>query len=168
MFPPLLRGSGLAALAAVALAAPASAAPSTHVDRGRLTDLRAQADATDGARARLVVTEKSHKTRFVLRLEGLDDDAGRRFGAHLHVGPCVAGDGMAAGPHYTSDSSKPASPTTEVWLDFKVRRSGRARSVAVVPFTVPPGGARSVVVHELPTDPGGAAGARIACLPVDL
>lgn len=92
------------------------------------------------------------------------------YGAHLHVGPCVAGDGAAAGPHSNQSVVDGVVPqvvdaTTEVWLDFTVRPNGSARSVAVVPF-VPTSGTRSIVIHAMPTDPAGAAGARLACLPV--
>ncbi len=104
-----------------------------------------------------------------LKVEDLDRAAaGTVLGAHVHVGPCVAGNPSVAGPHYNA-----ASPTqvindqTEVWLDFEISRRGKGRAEAVVPFVIPPGGAMSVVIHALHTDHGtGLAGARWACLPV--
>lgn len=137
---------------------------------GPLMDLQATADATDGATGRVSVNTASGHTTVVLHLQGLDAGAaGRRFGAHVHVGPCVAGNGTAAGPHYNSDvaagvDEPEVSARTEVWLDFVVTPAGTATSVAQVPFAIPAGGARSVVVHHDETAPNGTAGARLACL----
>ena len=115
--------------------------------------------------------QEDGETEVSLKIQGLDrGSVGRRLGAHVHVGPCVAGIGGAAGPHFNIDSGStpPAiSEETEVWLDFVIGRNGTARAEAEVPFVIPPGGAASVVIHEKPTAPGtGLAGARIACLPV--
>lgn len=87
--------------------------------------------------------------------------------AHVHAGPCVAGDGAAAGPHYNSTGGAVVGPSTEVWLDFTVRPDGTALAVALVPFVVPPG-ARSIVIHAMARMPNGMAGARLACLPLQL
>lgn len=92
---------------------------------------------------------------------------GRGTGAHVHAGPCVAGDGAAAGPHYNSTGGAVVGPSTEVWLDFTVRPDGTALAVALVPFVVPPG-ARSIVIHAMARMPNGMAGARLACLPLQL
>ncbi len=125
----------------------------------------------DGATSRLRMNVHKHSTSFDLRLSGLDPSAaGQTYGAHLHVSRCVAGDGAAAGPHYNVDVlagvvPPKVDPTTEVWLDFRIRRDGTARSQAWVPFAVQPG-ERAVVVHAEPTSPTGTAGARLACLPV--
>lgn len=166
----------LAACAAPALAllaVPAAAAPATTLHaEGPLRDLSAAADATDGASARVVAVSHGGGSTVVLHVDGLARDAaGTTFGAHVHVGPCVAGDGAAAGPHYnhdvaTGDPTPQVSPQTEVWLDLTVRGGGTATSVAHVPFRIAPGDAASVVVHAEPTAPSGAAGARLACLPV--
>ncbi|MGH9278392.1 MAG: hypothetical protein ACRD12_09860, partial [Acidimicrobiales bacterium] len=105
-------------------------------------------------------------TYFSWFLWDLDDSfEGTTFGAHVHVGPCVPGNGAAAGPHYNSGG--PADPEHEVWLDFTVEAGGVGWAEAWVPFVIPAGAARSIVVHALPTDATGAAGGRIACLPVD-
>ena len=93
-----------------------------------------------------------------------DAEAGRRFGAHVHTGPCVPADGPAAGPHFAHGA--PPSPVTEIWLDVIVDTDGSGSAAAVVPFAVPAGAARSIVVHERPTAPDGTAGGRLACLPV--
>lgn len=96
---------------------------------------------------------------------------GQTFGAHLHVGPCVAGDPAAALGHYNTDAIAGitpvvSSPATEVWLDVTVDAYGTGASVAHVPF-VPAAGNRSVVIHAESTDPAtGKAGGRQACLPV--
>lgn len=140
---------------------------------GALTDLQTAVDnPTDGADGSITIVRTRHRTVVVFRVAGLDPAAaGERLGAHLHVGPCLEGDGAAAGPHfnidaYDGDPSPEVSRSTEVWLDFDVRQSGRAHAVANVPFVLPPGGSQSVVIHALPTDPSGAAGARQACLEV--
>ncbi len=153
----------VAGLTAGALPAGASGA---IVTGGPLRDLApAVENATDGAHAGVVAVAGRHRTLVLLVVRGMDRDAaGTVYGAHVHVGPCVAGDGAAAGPHYNSGGQ--ASPSTEVWLDFRVSRGGTAIAGAVVPFVIPAGEAASVVIHALPTDPAGAAGARQACLPV--
>ena len=137
-----------------------------------LRDLQpATADPTDGARASLVMRSKHGHTTVVLRIRGMDPAAaGRHFGAHLHVGACVAGDGATAGPHYNTDTLAGQVPprvdaTTEVWLDFTVTQRGTGYAVARVPF-VPEPGNRAIVVHRDPTDEHGVAGPRLACLPV--
>lgn len=137
---------------------------------GALSDLvPASVNPTDGAgAAALVVSKTGHGSLVVLRLWGLDRAAaGVKLGAHVHSGPCVPGDGAASGPHYNSTGGAVVDNTTEVWLDFAIRPSGSAVSVALVPFVIE-SGARSIVVHEMPTMPSGAAGTRLACLPLDL
>lgn len=88
----------------------------------------------------------------------------------LHVGPCVTGDGAAAGAHYNvsvlrGDVPPVVNDETEVWLDFTVTRSGRGHAVATVPV-VPAPGNRAIVIHQEPTAGNGTAAARLACLPV--
>ena len=105
-----------------------------------------------------------------LRVRGIDGADGETFGAHLHAGPCVAGNGAAALGHYNTDVIAGVVPAevseeTEVWLDLTVD-DGAGTATASVPF-VPLPGERSVVVHALATDHHtGAAGPRLACLPV--
>ena len=96
--------------------------------------------------------------------------AWRSFGAHLHVGPGIAGNGAAAGPHYNADVVAGRVPpridaTTEIWLDFTAGLGGTGWAITLVPFTPLPG-ERAVVIHQEPTDPNGVAGPRLACLPV--
>ncbi|WP_146902950.1 superoxide dismutase family protein [Cellulomonas aerilata] len=165
-----LRALAALALAAptLALTAPAVADPLVH-HHGPLTDLQPAASVTDGARGSVSAWETSDGTTVVLRLRGLPRSAaGQEYGAHVHVGHCVPGNGALAGPHYNSTGQPPTavSDQTEVWLDFTVGRGGTAYARADVPFTIPSGGAHSVVVHALPTSPDGSAGGRIACLPV--
>jgi len=146
----------------------ATAAPA-HVFRGDLVDLSAtNADPFGDAFAHLVMTPNAHGTLFHLRVKGIDPAvAGDSYGAHLHVGPCIAGDGAAAGPHYNVSTNTPplVSDQTEVWLDFTVTASGTGAADTTVPF-LPAPGARSVVIHAEPTAPNGTAGARLVCLPV--
>lgn len=144
-----------------------------RVFAGELRDLQpATAGPLDHASARLTIADRHGNSRIVLRVTGINRSAaGSRFGAHLHTGPCVAGDGAAAGPHYNTDVlarvPKPKiDRTTEVWLDFTVTAGGKGRAVAHVPF-VPKSGDRSVVIHRDATDLKGAAGPRLACLPVE-
>ena len=160
----------LRAFSAVALTAPTLALGASLLHaQGPLVDLQPAVPApTDGARATVIaLATESGRTIVFLRVRGLDPaDAGRKLGAHVHVGPCVAGDGAAAGPHYKHDPAAPVSPEVEVWLDFTVSGNGTGFALTRVPFVIEEGDAQSVVVHALPTDPSGAAGDRLACLPV--
>jgi hypothetical protein len=157
-----LAGIGLLVVAG---ALPAMAASAVHA-QGDLTDLRAAVDPTDGATAIATGARQGDQTVVVLNIKGIDPAAaGRTFGAHVHVGVCVAGDGAAALGHYNHGGG--VSEETEVWLDFTVTSGGTGHATAVVPFAIPEGGAAAIVIHENPTDPSGAAGARIACIGVD-
>lgn len=135
---------------------------------GSLLDLSpGTSDLTDGATARVRARSTDDGTIVTLHLHHLGRGQGRpTLGAHVHAGPCIEGSGAAVGPHWRTSPLAPASDLTEVWLDVTLTRGGTARSVADVPFHVPPGSAGSVVVHQLPTQPDGAAGPRLACLPV--
>ncbi|MGA8977596.1 MAG: superoxide dismutase family protein [Pedococcus sp.] len=133
-----------------------------------LSDLQpTTAQPLDGARGTLRMTIGARRTGVVLTVRGIARSAtGTTFGAHLHSGPCVPGDGVAAGPHYNSAAPPVVDADHEVWLDFTVTSVGSGRATTVVPF-VPVHGARSVVVHEMATNHDtGAAGARLACFPV--
>ena len=163
------------AVAAVAgsliLMTPAAAAVwATYLFRGPLQDLSATSALFDGARAKVLLQTSSDSSRVVLAVKGIDPTlAGNRYGAHLHIGPCVAGNAAAAMGHYNVSTADPVviSAQTEVWLDFTVDTDGEGRAVARVPF-VPVAAARSVVVHALQTAPvTGIAGPRLACLPVE-
>lgn len=124
------------------------------------------ANPTDGARATVIAAEKGNRSSFVFIVTGMSAAPGSRFGVHVHTGPCVAGDGAAAGPHWRTSPTDPADALHEVWLDFTVRKGGYATSKAKVPFVIPDGSAQSIVIHALPTAVGGGAGPRLACLPV--
>jgi superoxide dismutase, Cu-Zn family len=166
----LIRRTTFAAAAAALILAPlaASAAPA-QVFRGDLVDLSATtADPFGDASAHLVITPTGKGTTFHLRIKGIDPAVtGEVYGAHLHVGPCVEGNGAAAGPHYNVSTATPpvVSDQTEVWLDFTVATDGTGAGDATVPF-VPVPGDRAVVVHAEETAPNGTAGARLVCLPV--
>lgn len=138
---------------------------------GFLSDLAPSASGPfDGARARVQLVESSQASHAVLTVTGIEASAnGNTYGAHLHDGPCMAGNGGAAGPHYNHrvhGNITPAeiSDRTEIWLDFTVE-DGTGTGTASVPF-VPESGSRSVVIHALPTNPAGGAGDRLACLTV--
>jgi Cu/Zn superoxide dismutase len=165
-------------LTAAALAAgltlgtgPAGAATTFVQSGGELRDFAPSvANATDGAEAHLWAVAGGGRTTFWVLLTGLDPDAaGTTYGVHVHVGPCVAGNGAAAGPHYNTGGTP--SPETEVWLDFTVLPGGFGFAVTTVPFEIEPGDAQSIVIHAEPTQEGGptpgAAGGRQACLPVE-
>jgi Cu/Zn superoxide dismutase len=164
----------VSAAAVVAALAPgltvnASAAPA-QVFGGHLVDLSATtADPFGDASAHLVMTPNAHGTLFHLRVKGIDPAvAGHSYGAHLHAGPCVAGDGAAAGPHYNVSTTTPpvVSDQTEVWLDFTASTDGTGAADTTVPF-LPTPGTRSVVIHAEATAPNGTAGPRLVCLPVE-
>ncbi len=166
----LLGLATIVALAAVPVTASAGENGPLVRTSGPLADLQtATAGPFDGASASVQLVASARGSHAVLRVRGVGPAAdGQSFGAHLHVGPCVAGDGAAAGGHYNTDVLAGVTPPevsdkTEVWLDVTVDGAGTA--TASVPF-VPLPGARSVVVHARATDPAGAAGARLACLPV--
>ena len=137
---------------------------------GPLTDLQPATEGPfDGASAAVQVVTSAHGSHAVLRVRGIDGADGQTFGAHLHAGPCVAGDPAAALGHYNTDVLAGVVPPeisedTEVWLDFTVD-DGAGTATASVPF-VPLPGTRSVVIHAAATDHHtGTAGARLACLP---
>lgn len=171
------RGFGwFVAMAAAATllvgAGPAGAATPFVQSHGALSDLApSTANATDGASADLYAVAGGGHTTFFLLVSGLDPESvGTTYGAHIHVGTCVPGNGAAAGPHYNSTGATP-STDNEVWLDFRVLPGGYGFAVTTVPFVIEPGAANAMVVHAEPTQDGGptpgAAGARIACLPVE-
>ena len=169
-----IRRTTAAAAAATLLAVPATTAPNAaaapaQVFRGDLVDLSAAiTDPFGDASAHLVMTETGKGTLFHLRVKGIDlAHAGQAYGAHLHVGPCVEGDGAAAGPHYNASTAIPpvVSDQTEVWLDFTVTADGTGAGDALVLF-VPVPGERAVVIHAEATAPNGTAGPRLVCLPV--
>jgi Cu/Zn superoxide dismutase len=172
----LAAAGATAALAVTFNAAAAGAAtPDTREVRqftAPLTDLQPGVDdPLDGATARLIMIEYTGTTTFVLIVTGVDRAAaGQTYGAHLHVGACVAGDGAAAGPHYNQsvldgDDPVDVSDETEVWLDVTINAGGVGVSTTTVPFAPEPG-VRSVVLHAEATAPTGTAGPRLECLPV--
>lgn len=169
----VLAMPAIVALAGFAATGPAAASGGPLArSAGPLSDLQpATAGPFDGATAAFQLVASSRGSHGVLRVRGIDASAdGETFGAHLHSGPCVAGDGAAALGHYNTDviagiTPPEVSEDTEMWLDIRVD-DGAATATASVPF-VPLPGTRSVVVHALATDHHtGAAGARLACLPV--
>jgi hypothetical protein len=171
---PSVRRRGLAAAASVVATSVVVAAPAVAgaalIFGDRLRDYApAAAGPFDGATARATLVHHAGSATVVLGVRGVDPAvAGHTFGAHLHVGPCVAGSGLAAGAHDNHSTSVPAvvDRTTEVWLDFTVTGGGTAESVAHVSW-FPEAGQRSIVVHERATASDGTAGARLACLPVE-
>ena len=172
-----LAAAGATAALAVTFnaAAAGAAAPDTGVVRqftAPLTDLQPGVDdPLDGATAKLIMIEHASSTTFVLIVTGVDPAAaGQTYGAHLHVGPSVARDRAAAGPHYNVSviehwTTPKVSDQTEVWLDVTINAAGIGVSTTTVPF-VPEPGVRSVVLHAEPTAPTGSAGPRLECLPV--
>jgi hypothetical protein len=141
------------------------------------------AQPLDAAKAKITITEGSGSTTFAIRVTGIDPTiAGQTLGSHLHIGPCVEGDGAKAGLHYNHDRALGKfpvriSPETEVWFDLVPDEEGMAYDSTTVPFVpidadpdpaLEPG-VMSVVVHVLPTNPlDGTAGARQACFPVEV
>jgi hypothetical protein len=141
-----------------------------------LSDLStATPDVFDGAKATAFMMSVNGESTFRLQVRGIDKSAvGKKYPAHLHEGPCVAGNGAAAGGHYNTQKEEGLEPPylvngeTEVHLDFTVSSRRSARVVAVVPF-VPKPGERSIVIHsnEAPVLPA-TSPARWACLPLQL
>ncbi len=143
--------------------------PKVVVSRGALSDLStATADPTDGASGAAIAISAHGQTRVMMLLWGLDrTQAGIAHGAHVHVGPCVAGSGGSAGPHYNATGGVSVDASAEVWLDFTITSFGFGFASSTVPFVIPAGGARSIVIHAAPTAPNGTAGPRLACLPME-
>lgn len=149
---------------------PAGAATPYIATEGALQDLQpATVNATDGAYAEVWILQTATRSTYWFLVSDLTAPAGTKYGAHVHVGPCVAGNGAAAGPHYNTGGT--ASPETEVWLDFTVLGGGYGYASTTVPFVIEPGKAQAIIIHAEPTQPGpptpGAAGGRQACLPVN-
>lgn len=169
----MLAMPAIVALAGFTASGAAAAAGGPVVrSAGPLTDLKpAAAGPFDGASAAVQIVSSGGASHTVLRVRGVEGADGQTFGAHLHVGPCVAGNGAAAGPHYNSDvlagAEKPrVGEETEVWLDVTID-DGSGTATASVPF-VPVPGDHSVVIHALETNhETGLAGDRLACLPVE-
>ena len=159
----------LVASAGLILTAPAASATPAEVFGGDLVDLSSTtADPFGDASAHLVMVQTGIGTLFHLRVKGIDRAAaGTEYGAHLHIGPCVEGNGAAALGHYNTSPATPpvVNNQTEVWLDFEVTVGGTGAGDALVPF-VPVPGERAVVIHAEATAPSGAAGPRLVCLPV--
>ena len=188
---PRFRTAAVAAVATSLLLAPtaAYAHPGGHGDSGERSSSRSRlvvarssdplrdlqptvTSSFDGAEASVVMVGL-RSSLFYLQVSDVHTAAaGQRFGAHLHTGPCVAGDGAAAGPHYNVQTlagvtTAAVNDETEVWLDFDVSRRGTARSSTTVSF-VPAEGVRSIMIHAEPTMDNGMAGARVACLPLTI
>jgi Cu/Zn superoxide dismutase len=132
----------------------------------------------DSAEAVLKVTQNPDGTYFLLRVKGINTAAANEdgFAAHLHVGPCEAGNGTAAGDHYNTDVvadgvpytdlSVEKSSRTEVWFDLFPDENGVAVDQALVQFVPVDDGVMSIVIHQNPNNLVGVAGPREACLPV--
>jgi hypothetical protein len=141
-----------------------------------LSDLStATPDAFDAARATAFMMSVNGESTFRLHVRGIGESAvGKTYPAHLHEGPCVAGNGAAALGHYNTQKEAGLSAPylvngeTEVHLDFTVSSQRSARVVAVVPF-VPKPGDRSIVIHSnQPPVPPATSPARWACLPLHI
>lgn len=162
-----VTAAGAAAVVVLATVTPAVAGAALSF-RDDLRDLApATAGPFDHARAKFTLV-RDGRTQAVFVVHGIDPSvAGQTFGAHLHLGPCVAGNGAAALGHYNhSGTPRVVNDQTEIWLDLTVNGGGNAQSSARVDWS-PDAGMRSVVIHASPTAPDGTAGARLACLPVE-
>ncbi|HKY15065.1 MAG TPA: hypothetical protein VJM33_09085 [Microthrixaceae bacterium] len=157
----------LIAVAALVAATPAGAGSIRAVTSSDpLTDLSAEVNATDGTRGVAISVVGHGRTKVMFLVWGFDASrAGEVHGAHVHIGPCVAGNGAAAGPHWNAGGG--VSHHTEVWLDFTITPWGFGLAKATIPHEIPVDAAGSIVIHASPTAPDGTAGARLACLPMN-
>src|SRR5690349_12655691 len=170
---PLWRRTAVAAACAATLGVGAAVAPALAGAalncKSELRDFAPSAAGPfDGATAKLTLVG-TESTQAVFVVHGVDPAvAGRTFGAHLHNGPCVEGNGAAALGHYNHSGTTPltVNDQTEIWLDVTINDGGNGQSMARVDWA-PTSGPRSVVIHANPTAADGTAGARLACLPVE-
>jgi len=142
----------------------AEVATYTYVDD--LKDLQTGVEGPlDDANAKVTIVQTTDGTNFSIRVTGIDPSAaGVLFHSHLHTGPCVKGDGPAAGGHYnTGLIPGDVSPATEVWLELVADNGGMAFYQTFVPFvpvdSLTPG-VMSIVIHT----PGSSG--REACFPL--
>ena len=136
---------------------------------GRLSDLQpASASPLDGARAKLVFVQHAGASTFVLVVSGVGaTGVGNTYGAHLHTGACVAGNGAAAGPHYNqstlegvvpwSSATRPRSGSTSPSATAAGSPSPRCRSCRR------PATGRSFSMPNTPTTTGPLAHVSPAC-----
>jgi len=168
--------AGCALILGATQAAGGALPATTYTYAGALTDLQASDGPFDLATALLRITETTDGTTFSIQIAGIDTSAeGQEFGAHLHSGPCVEGNGGMAGPHYNTDLLAGArlkkaeiSPETEMWFELVPNGAGMAVDETNVPFVpVDSDGVMSIVIHAEDTDKEtGLAGPRQACIPL--
>jgi Cu/Zn superoxide dismutase len=158
----------------------AADASMTYKYSGELTDLQTgtvDVGVFDSTHAKVTIVQDDDSTTFSIKVTGIDvSAAGTEFGAHLHVGPCMEGVGLAAGPHYNSQMW-PAGTLTDYALAVKnpetevpSAEDGAARHEVMVPFVpVDLDGVMSIVIHvESTNHDTGGAGARQACFPLSV
>jgi hypothetical protein len=159
------------------------ASTETYKYTGALSDVLATDGAYDSTHAKVtIVQHDTDSTQFSIKITGIDISAsGELVGAHLHIGPCVEGNGAAALGHYnhqmvpagtlTNYAEAEKNPSTEVWFDLvPSEEDGAASFETTVPF-VPKDvdGVMSIVVHIAPTQPvTGFANSRQACFPLSV
>ena len=136
----------------------------TYTFAGPLTDLNtSKYSVFDSGKAILKIAETAEGTTYSLRVKGIDSTAfGTEYHSHLHVGPCIEDDPLAAGGHY-NDTGGAATDLTEVWFELAPSEDGVAlseTSVSFVPSDFHGDQVMSVVIH-------GLDGGREACLPLD-
>jgi Cu-Zn family superoxide dismutase len=105
-------------------------------------------------------------TVVTLHVRGVAAEAGRTFGAHVHVKPC-GGTGAAAEGHYQHAGAGGSLEAREVWLDVTVNAAGNGHAVARRPWPLDESAPRSVILHADPTAADGSAGLRLACINLD-
>lgn len=165
----LAVGLAVAGLAALVVVAPAGAEGASKVRTGgSVVTYAVSPNPLAGVTAEVrSLTTASGRTIVTLHLEGFGEESeGRTFGAHAHIGTCVATSATAALGHYTHAGTS-ALEEREVWLDFTVNGSGRASAQANRDWVFAPDGANALVIHAEPTAPTGVAGPRLGCLAVD-
>ncbi len=143
---------------------------------GVLVDLAVDVgDPFDGSYADVKIKSRSFDdgrqwTKASVSVENVNADAGVTYGSHVHVGPCVEGDGDAAEGHFNITESRGeevvVSEETEIWFEFTVDEHGDAKDFSEVDFAIPSGEGNSIVIHEMPTEADGSAGGRLACIPL--
>ena len=116
------------------------------------------------ARAHVVHTGNGG-THVTLHIVGVENSAGKTFGAHVHKYPC--GNRDSSNPHYQDATVTAALEDQEIWLDFTVNAAGIGHAEANRPWSLADSTHRSVMIHARSTRASNGAGPKLVCINLD-